>query len=442
MSVSTLQNIINSESNLNSTINLLKQELDRSKCQNEKLMAKLDEQAQQITKLTNTIHELTAQLKTKTSTQNDNYSSDESTISTASTKRRKTTTKNKTPPKNQYQPVKIATYNRFEPLEESSQPTEDMEMSTENLPPTKNDHTTSQKTENTPSSKPSTSKNSYTAQTVPIPPTTNKIPPIIMRCPEKWTTLSKTLKQKSINYLRASTVRDGIRIQPETSDDYRKLTRLLQDTDIEFHTYQLQEEKELKIVIRGLFLKTETEEITEDLKEKGLNPSKVTQMTNKITKQPMPLFLITLPRTDKKIYELTNILGLSIKIENLKATGQLSQCYRCQKYGHTQSFCTAAIKCVKCGQGHRSTDCPLIKEKDTPTCANCGNNHVASYRGCPMAPKPNKPTEPTERKGTTYANIVKATTTKQTTDVNLLINTFQNMLQEMSKIISALPKKQ
>lgn len=128
-------------------------------------------------------------------------------------------------------------------------------------------------------------------------------------------------------------------------------------------------------------------------------------MTNKRTKSPMPFYLVALPRTDKNIYNTTNIIGLSITIENLKTTGQLAQWYRCQEFGHTQSLCTAPIKCVVRGERHQ---CVLTKEKDKLACGNCGESNVASYRKCPKAPKILSLTHSeNSRNSATYANVAK-----------------------------------
>lgn len=115
-------------------------------------------------------------------------------------------------------------------------------------------------------------------------------------------------------------------------------------------------------------------------------------MRNKRTDGPMPLFQVALPRSDKKIFDLKSILHLSITIETLNTSAHIGQCYRCQKFGHSQSNCTATTKCVKCGKNHCVADCLLLKT-ESPTCANCNGQHVASYRGCPNAPKPRKITE-------------------------------------------------
>lgn len=115
-------------------------------------------------------------------------------------------------------------------------------------------------------------------------------------------------------------------------------------------------------------------EIAEDLISKGFNPSKVIHMKNNKTAGFMPLFMIVLPRTDKKILEVNQILHLAIQIETLtlNTSTQIGQCYRCQRFGHSQSNCKATLRCVKCV-------CLLLKT-GKPTCANCNGHHVSSYR--------------------------------------------------------------
>ncbi|GJQ71902.1 hypothetical protein Trydic_g3011 [Trypoxylus dichotomus] len=61
---------------------------------------------------------------------------------------------------------------------------------------------------------------------------------------------------------------------------------------------------------------------------------------------------------------------------------QVTQCHRCQLYGHGQRNCHAAAVCVKCAAPHQRAEC--TKPMDVPAkCALCSGPHTASYRGCP-----------------------------------------------------------
>ncbi|CAH1960443.1 unnamed protein product [Acanthoscelides obtectus] len=48
---------------------------------------------------------------------------------------------------------------------------------------------------------------------------------------------------------------------------------------------------------------------------------------------------------------------LTVSFERKKKSSEPSQCYRCQRYGHTQRNCRLAERCVKCGEDHNSTSC-------------------------------------------------------------------------------------
>lgn len=163
-------------------------------------------------------------------------------------------------------------------------------------------------------------------------------------------------------------------------------------------------------------------------------------MTSKKTNKPIPLFLITLPRTDKSIYEITNLIGLSITIENLKASAHVGQCDRCQRYGHSQSHCNAQQKCVKCGRDHWAADCLLIKGTNEPTCANCGGPHVASYRRCPKALKLKRPTASNIAPGRSYAQATKKDNTENknpidiTDQIKIMLSQIAKLIQEVNKL--------
>ena len=72
-----------------------------------------------------------------------------------------------------------------------------------------------------------------------------------------------------------------------------------------------------------------------------------------------------------------------------------TRCFKCQLYGHTQSVCHGKITCPKCAKGHTFEDCPLNKPvtdglRDPGnanlkiSCRNCGAEHSAAFRGCPV----------------------------------------------------------
>ncbi|XP_050309967.1 uncharacterized protein LOC126745948 [Anthonomus grandis grandis] len=125
--------------------------------------------------------------------------------------------------------------------------------------------------------------------------------------------------------------------------------------------------------------------ILEDLRKLGFHPHSAARYFNR-NRQPTPLVLVQLPREEKSIFSLTELRGVEIRGEAQRNKSRRIQCHRCQLHGHAQARCTAAHKCVKCGQLHATAEC--TKPRDQPaTCANCGGPHTANYLGCPRNPK-------------------------------------------------------
>ncbi|GFX28820.1 nucleic-acid-binding protein from transposon X-element [Trichonephila clavipes] len=129
---------------------------------------------------------------------------------------------------------------------------------------------------------------------------------------------------------------------------------------LESYTYQLSEEKELKVVIRGMPSDISPQQIIEGLLELGITVSNCHVMINRKTGLPMPLFLLSLPK---------NEINKDVS-----------------------RFCTRNPKCVKCGQPHLTSDCKKFKDTDA-ACCHCQGNHPVNFSGCPKNPL-NKPPPP------------------------------------------------
>ena len=69
---------------------------------------------------------------------------------------------------------------------------------------------------------------------------------------------------------------------------------------------------------------------------------------------------------------------------------QTPQCFKCQKWGHTQAACRSKEKCSFCSGEHFSKDC--TKQTDTPKCPNCQktDHHVWEKAKCPVFEKYNQ----------------------------------------------------
>lgn len=212
--------------------------------------------------------------------------------------------------------------------------------------------------------------------------TSPKIPPVILREQNKWPSVQKRMDSKGIKFVRAKLTKDGVAITPTTPSDYRLLTRMLTDDKIEYHTYTLPEDRRLRVVIRGIPDGIRADDVAAELQSQGFDPLAVNRMTSRRTGKAMPLVLVQVPVTEERILELNRCCSLAVRVERQHAKTGPTQCHRCQRFGHAQSRCTAAAKCVKCGGAHHSGDCKKTREEPAK-CANCGGAHPASYRGCP-----------------------------------------------------------
>lgn len=123
-----------------------------------------------------------------------------------------------------------------------------------------------------------------------------------------------------------------IRIQTQTVDDYRRAARVLRRQNVQFQTYSLEEEKLLHVVIRGITQDITEEEVTTYLREKGFSPAKVSHMKKRVTKEPIPLVLVQLPKNknEKQIFQIRSVLGLAVSVEMQQKKLGVSQCFRCQ----------------------------------------------------------------------------------------------------------------
>ena len=79
---------------------------------------------------------------------------------------------------------------------------------------------------------------------------------------------------------------------------------------------------------------------------------------------------------------------------------KLTQCYKCQRYGHVARACRGVVRCTYCAKGHTVKDCPLKEAQDIKDkkCANCKGQHEAWARNCPVR------IQETERVNEIYAN--------------------------------------
>jgi hypothetical protein len=69
---------------------------------------------------------------------------------------------------------------------------------------------------------------------------------------------------------------------------------------VPFHTFTLESEKSIRVVLKPVPREISVEEITENLQAQGFHPIAVHRMRRLISKKELPLVLVELPPSEKK----------------------------------------------------------------------------------------------------------------------------------------------
>jgi hypothetical protein len=66
-------------------------------------------------------------------------------------------------------------------------------------------------------------------------------------------------------------------------------------------------------------------------------------------------------------------------------TRRLTQCRRCQRFGHAATNCKMDYRCVKCLLTHKPGECARKTREGLPSCVNCNaEGHTSSSPDCPV----------------------------------------------------------
>lgn len=196
------------------------------------------------------------------------------------------------------------------------------------------------------------------------------------------------------SYIKLS--RHGTKIFVENNDQYRKLRSVCNEKGIYYHCHPLSDELLDKFVIYGLHADTPITLIETALARVGVSPHAVVNLN---VKKPRwdghATFQVQFKRTDKvtleQLQEIRAISFLKVRFERYRGRGLVTLCPNCLNPGHGSTGCGLPARCIRCGQDHKSTECPERTDKADPKshipnekvkCANCGEKHPANYRGC------------------------------------------------------------
>lgn len=176
---------------------------------------------------------------------------------------------------------------------------------------------------------------------------------------------------------------NGVTIYPKTAEAYRAFVHYLKGAKASYHTFQLQEEKPFRVVIRHLHPSTEPQEIIEALTAHSHQVRSVVNVLQSGTRIPLPLFFVDLePKVNNsEIMKLKSLLYTRIAVEEPRVKRDILQCKRCLQYGHSRTYCNHSARCARCGKQHLTSECS--QDPNEPRkCALCQGSHSTTYRGC------------------------------------------------------------
>ncbi|KAL4120096.1 hypothetical protein QTP88_012832 [Uroleucon formosanum] len=165
-----------------------------------------------------------------------------------------------------------------------------------------------------------------------------KIPPIFVHNITNYEQFHLSLASVANDDFTIEQKKDTLKLKLTTIDDYRNVTKDLETMQIQYHTYQLPEDKRLSVVIRNLPVSILEETIFSALWELQYEAISVTRLQNYL-KVPIPIVAVLLQQSSKHIYSLDRLLHCIVSVEPRKSSTDIPQCKNCQRYSHTEKYC-------------------------------------------------------------------------------------------------------
>lgn len=242
-------------------------------------------------------------------------------------------------------------------------------------------------------------------------PKTNKPPPIVLYGIEDVNELSKLIEPVCNSQLFKIRIvnKNLLRVLVDCPETYKNVIATIRAKGLIGHTFTPKDKKPYRIVIRKLHHTTPHSEITKAIEATGNKVcGEIINARYGSEKVPSFTFFVNIERNEnnKAVKDIKSIYHQHVIIEDPRKSTTIVQCQRCQQYGHSKNNCMRPFRCVKCGQGHKTSDCPK-KDRNTPAkCALCFCDHPANYKGCQvymeiLAKKGNSPKINTLRPPTT-----------------------------------------
>lgn len=216
----------------------------------------------------------------------------------------------------------------------------------------------------------------------------SKIPAVFLHKPAKFDEHVQKILSMKIKFYQPTLSQNFTKISCVSQNDHKSLIKYFEKKQLPYHTYGNPTKRKIKVVIRGLPKDMALDKVKAELKSSAVPIIRVHKMKTKDDdKNPNMLLLAVVPYDPKglTLLSLKKLLGYDVTVE--PPNTKVNQCYRCQKWGHTERYCHGEAKCVKCAGHHLYKKCTRDNNTtEPPKCANCSGEHTANYKKCPQRP--------------------------------------------------------
>lgn len=185
----------------------------------------------------------------------------------------------------------------------------------------------------------------------------------------------------------------GINLFCATLEDFKKVKIILNEDKTPYFTHALREEKELRVLLKGLFVMSE-EDLREALTAVDIDPKHIRQLNPRKRKfADQAHFVLSFPLGSQKMSNLKQIRYVAhCSVEwDFYAPRKFgpTQCYNCFMFGHGIRTCKLPMKCPACSGSHAIDNCSNLEESGPLRqgckykCPNCHGEHLATSDECP-----------------------------------------------------------
>lgn len=193
--------------------------------------------------------------------------------------------------------------------------------------------------------------------------------------------------------------KNQIRLMPKTIKMYSVIAKLLEQHKLNFYTFQLTQNRCFRVVLKGMHHTIDLDDLKIDIEQQGHKVVRIHNIRHRLSRVPLNMFFVDLEQrvNNKNIFELKFLLNAKIVFEAPYAKKEIVQCQRCQRYGHSKTYCRHLFRCVKCAQNHPTSECAKKDRTSPAKCALCDGAHPANYRGCAVYKEIQSRKYPTEK---------------------------------------------